>query len=61
VDAVKPAILFHGHYHHFLDLNTEMVDGEGENYMLHTIGMNKDGEAENIGVLELPSKVFTLI
>ena len=61
VDVVKPELLFHGHYHHYLDLNTELVDAEGESYMLHTIGLDKDGEANNIGILELPSKKFTIL
>jgi hypothetical protein len=61
VDAVKPGILFHGHYHHYLDQTTTLVDGEGEGYNLRTIGMDKDGSENNIGILDLPSQVFTVI
>jgi hypothetical protein len=61
VDAVKPSILFHGHYHHFLDLSTPLMDAEGVAYTLRTVGMDKDGTTQNAGILELPSKAFNLI
>jgi hypothetical protein len=61
VDAVKPDVLFHGHYHHYLDVVTDLTDSDGNTYPLHTIGLDKDGTTQNIGVLELPAKVFTLL
>lgn len=61
VDDVKPGILFHGHYHHYLDLNTTLKGWKGEDYDLHSVSMGMNGQATNIGVLELPSKQFTLI
>lgn len=62
VDAVKPDILFHGHYHHYLDTVTELVDAyDGTNYNLRTVGLDKDDCSNNLGVLELPSKEFTII
>lgn len=61
VDDVKPGVLFHGHYHHYLDLHTELTDWNGEDYTLHSVSMGMNDQPNNIGVLELPSKEFTLI
>ena len=61
VDGVKPGVLFHGHYHHLLDVTTELKDDEGNAYSLHSIGLDKDDCANNIGILELPSMSFEII
>ena len=62
VDSVRPEILFHGHYHHYLDTVTEMADDyNGETYSLRTVGLDKDNETNNLGILELPSKQFTIL
>lgn len=61
VDDVKPSVLFHGHYHHYIDTVTELTDYTGENYTLHTIGLNKDKDANNIGILVETTKEFTIL
>lgn len=61
VDAVQPDLLFHGHHHHYIDQVTDLIDGEGNGYSIHTIGLNKDDDPDNIGVLELPAKKFTIL
>lgn len=61
VDGVKPGLLFHGHYHHYINTVTDLTDDLGESYQLHSIGLDKDNDAHNIGILHLPSKEFTLL
>lgn len=61
VDGVKPSLYFHGHYHHYLDLHTELSDVFGNTYTLHSIGLDKDDCDNNIGILSLPSMEFTTI
>lgn len=60
VDGVKPDILFHGHYHKFLDLTTELNDGI-ETYTLRSIGLDMDDSQKNLMILELSSKDYMFI
>lgn len=60
VDGVKPDILFHGHYHRFLDLTTEMYDGV-EGYTLRSIGLDMDDSQKNLMVFELASREYLMI
>ncbi len=61
VDIVKPELYFHGHYHFFAEYKTILQDGNNQEYLLHSIGLDKDKAPNNIGVLSLPSKQFDLI
>lgn len=61
VDGVKPAMYFHGHYHHYLDQVTTLTDEDDVSYDLRTIGMDKDDCDNNLGLLELPSMKFTIL
>lgn len=60
VDGVKPDILFHGHYHMFLDLTTQMNDGI-EDYSLRSIGLDMDGTKSNLILFELSSRDYTIL
>lgn len=60
VDGVKPDILFHGHYHRFLDLTTKLYDGV-ENYSLRSIGLDMNGNQNNLMIFELASKDYMLV
>ena len=55
VDVVKPDLLLHGHYHFLADYTTELLDNVDEKYTLHSVGLNKDEEKNNIAVLTLPT------
>lgn len=61
VDKVKPEVLFHGHYHTYVDLYTNLWDEDTE-YTLHSIGLNQDTfYNENAGVYDTGSHSFTLL
>jgi hypothetical protein len=60
VDGVKPDILFHGHYHRYLDLTTELYDGV-EGYSLRSIGLDMDDSQKNLMLFELASKDYVFI
>lgn len=60
VDGVKPNILFHGHYHKFLDLTTELSDGM-EKYSLRSIGLDMDDTQHNVMLFELASKDYIML
>ena len=47
VDGVKPGVLFHGHYHVFRDLTTDLYDGV-EGYTLRSIGLDMNGFDGNL-------------
>jgi predicted phosphodiesterase len=60
VDGVKPDILFHGHYHRFLDLTTELFDGV-EGYTLRSIGLDMDDSQKNLMLFELATRDYLMI
>lgn len=60
VDGVKPDILFHGHYHRFLDLTTELYDGI-DYYTLRSIGLDMDDTQKNLMLFELASRDYVMI
>lgn len=60
VDGVKPDMLFHGHYHKFLDLTTELNDGL-EDYTLRSIGLDMDESQKNLMILELATRDYLMI
>lgn len=57
VDGVKPDILFHGHYHRFLDLTSELNDGV-EDYSLRSIGLDMDDSRHNLIVFETATRQY---
>jgi Icc-related predicted phosphoesterase len=60
VDGVKPNILFHGHYHFFVDTISELNDGN-DDYQIRTVGLDMDGSQKNLGIFTLPDKEFELL
>lgn len=60
VDGVKPDILFHGHYHRFLDLTTELNDGL-EDYPLRSIGLDMDDSRHNLIVFETATRAYEVV
>lgn len=61
VDGVKPEILFHGHYHAFTDLVTEMFDGV-DHYTVRTVGMGMNDDYDTaLGVFILTDRQFNLL
>jgi len=61
VDGVKPGMYFFGHYHYFYDIDITLDDGEGSDYTMRAIGLDKDGCDNNIGTLELPTLKFEIL
>jgi len=61
VDAVKPNLLLHGHYHFFADYTTELEDDNGEKYSLHSVGLDKDFAPNNIAILDLSTLELDII
>lgn len=61
VDGVKPGLFLHGHYHHLMDLTTELEDENGEPYTLHSIGLNMNGFKGNIALLHLDTREVEVI
>lgn len=60
VDGVKPDILFHGHYHLFRDLTTVLNDGI-EDYTLRSVGLDMNGNPNNLMVFELATRDFVML
>lgn len=53
VDSVKPDMFFHGHYHHYLDVVSELNDGL-DDYSFHSIGLDMNGNyTHSSGILWL--------
>lgn len=57
VDAIKPSILFHGHYHVFADLVTELNDGI-DDYTVRTVGLDKEFTDGNVVLFDLLSREY---
>lgn len=60
VDHVKPEILFHGHYHIYLDTVTRFHDGESF-YDQRTVGLEMNGRENNMSVLDLGTMEVSFI
>lgn len=60
VDGVKPKVLFHGHYHRYLDVETVMNDGL-DDYTIRTVGLDMDDSDANIGIFIPSTGEFTLL
>lgn len=58
VDVVKPDILFHGHYHFYTNQEVTLTDWDDSPYTFRNIGLDMNGNLNNMGVLNLPSKTF---
>lgn len=61
VDEVKPSILFHGHHHLFQDSTTTLEDYKNNKYVLRTVGLAKDGEANNIAAFNAESSTYEVL
>lgn len=54
VDAVRPQLYFHGHYHIFQDRMVTLGDFKtGDTYTTRFVAMDQDGHENNLGVLRL--------
>lgn len=60
VDGVKPDMFFHGHYHHYLDEVVNFNDGV-EGYSYRNVSLGKDGQANNMSVLDLVSMQVSML
>jgi hypothetical protein len=60
VNAIKPDILFHGHYHKYIDTITVLNDGV-EDYTLHSVGLDMDDTNQNLGIFDLKTFSFNMI
>lgn len=59
VDSVKPKLLFHGHYHIALNLETQITcDTTGEVYTVRSACFDKEFESGNLGVLQPEKMVY---
>ena len=62
VDAVQPKVLFHGHYHIYQDVSTELsIIGAEEAYILRTIGLACDEHENSAMVYNLITESYSLI
>lgn len=59
VDAVKPKVLFHGHYHFYTNQVVTLSDWDNVDYVFRNIGLEMNGNQNNIGLFALPTKEFT--
>lgn len=60
VSAVKPDVLFHGHHHTFHDLLVPIHDGERV-YEQRVVGLDMNGRANNVALLDIQTQKFSLI
>lgn len=60
VDGVKPDMMFHGHYHLFRDLTTVLNDGL-EDYTVRTIGLDMNGNPNNMMIFELATRDYVML
>lgn len=60
VDHVKPEILFHGHYHNYMDTVSRMHDGESF-YEQRVIGLDMNGKLNNMAILDLSDLTVTML
>lgn len=60
LDGVKPSMLFHGHYHHYIDRMTTLTDGT-EEYTYRHIGLDMNGYEKNISILDLSDMSVDMI
>lgn len=57
VDAVRPDLLLHGHYHVYADLEVELgVLGSDESYQMRSVCLDKEYTEGNMAVLEPQSR-----
>jgi Icc-related predicted phosphoesterase len=62
VDAVKPEVLFHGHFHIYQDINTELgVIGGSDSYKLRSIGLNMDDSKNSSIVYDPFSQEYVMV
>lgn len=55
-DKTTPTLFFHGHYHFFVNRNTTLYSEIlEENYQIHTIGLNKNGDPQANSILYVKS------
>ena len=51
-DVVKPKLFMHGHYHRFNDETVSKGDGTGEMYDTRYVGLDMEGTAMNLAILD---------
>ena len=60
VDGVTPEVLFHGHYHRYMDQVTLLNNGV-EDYQTRTIGLDMNRHPNNIGIFTPRTQTFTIL
>lgn len=60
INGVKPKLFLYGHYHMFFDDTIAFKSSTG-NYNTRVVGLNKDGELDNIAYLELENLNLEMI
>jgi hypothetical protein len=58
VEAVRPRMFFHGHYHIGYEEEVLFVDQEGEGFGMAVYGMNMNRHTKNIGILDCKNLGF---
>ena len=61
VDAVKPRLLLHGHYHFYADHITELRDSEGSPYRLSSVGLAETVRTNSAIDMDLRTLRWTFI
>lgn len=62
VDTVQPRVLFHGHYHIYQDISTELsVLGSAESYDIRTIGLACDEHDNSAIVYDVAAESYSLL
>lgn len=61
VEAVRPKMLFHGHYHIGYEEEVLFIDSEGEGFGMAVYGMNMNRYSKNIGILDCETLGFEWI
>lgn len=62
VDSVQPSVLFHGHFHIYQDVETELgiIGGEGS-YLLRSIALAMNGMPNSTIVYDVFDKSYTIV
>lgn len=58
VEAVRPKVLFHGHYHLGYQEDTLFIDSEGEGFSTSVYGLDMNRHQKNIGILDCETLGF---
>lgn len=60
-DIIQPQLLFHGHYHMFLDETTLLTTPENEEYILRSLCLDKEYTNQNLGQYNPATMDFSIL